>query len=311
MQVATQLKWLGHSLSFRCGISAMMARRQRVARIIMYHGIAEESAASFRAQMLYLARHFRVVSLDRMVRGLADGVVPGRHEIVLTFDDGLRNNLVVVYPVLQELEIPATFFVCPGLLGSGQWLWNHEVRCRLQALTDSQFAVLSARLGLLCGSPEAVVGWMKTIPTAQRLHAEHMLREATPEFIPANGQKEAYDIMDWEQLRALDTELITVGSHTLTHPILTVLEEDQLEFELIESRRRLEQELQRPVQYFCYPNGSHDRRVRHAVARHYRAAVTTQSGTVRPSNHDLHLLPRIPSTSDPALMAWRLHRPDA
>jgi peptidoglycan/xylan/chitin deacetylase (PgdA/CDA1 family) len=310
LQVATQLKWLGHSLSFRCGLSAMMARRQRCARIIMYHGIAEESAAPFRAQMLYLARHFRVISLDRMVRRL-DRAAPSPHEIVLTFDDGLRNNLFVVYPVLQELGIPATFFVCPGLVGSGQWLWNHEVRCRLQALTESKFSALTARLGLVCRSAEAVVEWMKTIPTAQRLQAEQILREATPEFIPANDQKQAYDIMDWEQLRALDPELITIGSHTLTHAILTVLEEDQLEFELIESRRLLEQELQRPVQYFCYPNGSHDRRVRHAVARHYRAAVTTESGTVRPSNHDVHLLPRIPSTSDAALMAWRLHRPDA
>jgi peptidoglycan/xylan/chitin deacetylase (PgdA/CDA1 family) len=306
-----QLKWLGHSLSFRCGLSAMMARRQRCARIIMYHGIAEESAASFRAQMFYLARHFRVISLDRMVRSLMERALPKAHEIVLTFDDGLRNNLVLAYPVLQELEIPATFFVCPGLLGSGQWLWNHEVRCRLQALTESKFSALTTRMGLMCRSAEAVVEWMKAIPTARRLQAEQMLREATPEFIPANGQKQAYDIMDWEQLRALDPELITIGSHTLTHPILTVLEEDQLEFELIESRRRLEQELQRPVQYFCYPNGSHDHRVRQAVARHYRAAVTTESGTVRPSNHDLHLLPRIPSASDPALMAWRLHRPDA
>src|SRR5262249_34469816 len=98
---------------------------------------------------------------------------------------------------------------------------------------------------------------------------------------------------------------------TLTHSILNVLDEEQIEFELVESRRRLQQELKRPVHYFCYPNGSHDRRVHEAVARNYRAAVTTENGTVRPCGHDLHLLPRIPSAHDPALMAWRLHRPAA
>lgn len=311
MQVATQLKWIGHSISFRSGLSAIVARRQRCTRIIMYHGIPEEGAASFRVQMQYLARHFRVVSLERMVRSLTNPAGPSPNEIVLTFDDGLRNNSTVVCPVLQELRIPAAFFVCPGLLGTGRWLWNHEVRCRLQSLTHPNLVALTARLGFACGSVEGFVEWMKTLAISRRLRVEEAIRETTPEFTPTEKQKQAYDIMDWQQLRSLDPELVTIGSHTFTHPILTVLSEEQIEFELVESRRRLEKELGRPVEYFCYPNGSHDHRVRQAVARHYKAAVTTDSGIVGLRGHELHLLPRIPSADDPALMAWRLHRPGA
>jgi peptidoglycan/xylan/chitin deacetylase (PgdA/CDA1 family) len=311
LQLATQLKSLGHSISFRSGISAIMALRQRCARIIMYHGIPVESATRFLAQMRYLARHFRVVSLGRIVECLAKSANPSPDEIVLTFDDGLRNHATVVYPVLRELGIPATFFVCPGIVGTGRWLWNHEARCRLQTLNQPKLTALAGHMAL-AGSPvENIVEWMKTLAPARRLQAEEMIREATPAFIPTEQQEHSYGIMDWEQLRSLNPQLITIGSHTLTHPILTVLEHRQIDFELVEGRRLLEQELQRPVEYFCYPNGSHDPRVRQAVATTYRAAVTTESGTVDGRSHDLHLLPRIPSAVDPALMAWRLYRPGA
>ena len=289
----------------------MIARRQRCARIIMYHGIPEKHAAGFRAQMHYFVRNFRVISLGKMVWDLVKRGDPGPPKIVLTFDDGLRNNLTVVYPVLRELSIPATFFVCPGLLEDGRWLWNHEARCRLQTLSEAQFAAFTAHLGLACGSVENAVEWMKTLPNAQRVRAEQLIRRSTRGFVPTHEQRQTYEIMDWEQLRSLDPRLVTIGSHTLTHPILTGLDDHQIELELVESRRLLEQRLQRPVEYFCYPNGSHDQRVQRAVARHYAAAVTTESGIVGERDHDLHLLPRIPGADDLAVMAWRLHRPGA
>ena len=68
----------------------------------MYHGVAQQSAQSLDEQLRYLIRHFKVVSLEAMLDRLANGSVPLAHEIVLTFDDGLRNNLTVVYPILRE-----------------------------------------------------------------------------------------------------------------------------------------------------------------------------------------------------------------
>lgn len=277
----------------------------------MYHGITEEDAPAFREQLSYLAHCFHVVPLDRTVDRLAQQTGPGADEIVLTFDDGLRNHLTVVYPILQELRLPATFFVCPGLLGTGRWLWNHEVRCRLEMLCRERLNELAGRLRITCRSAEEIVEWMKGLRPAARSQAEEAIKLALLEFAPTARQKQACDLMDWDDLLSLDPKLITVGSHTHTHSILTTLEAAQMEFELVESRRRLEQKLNRPAGYFCYPNGAHDARVREAVKRIYRAAVTTECGLVGGNGHDLHLLPRIPSAESPALMAWRLHRPGA
>jgi peptidoglycan/xylan/chitin deacetylase (PgdA/CDA1 family) len=118
--------------------------------------------------------------------------------------------------------------------------------------------------------------------------------------------------MSWDDLRSLDSDLVTVGSHTLSHPILTTLNAEEIEAEILESRRCLEQKLARKVDFFCYPNGAYDKRVYQLVQKTYRAAVTTESGVIDGiQGLDVHRLPRIPSAESAALTAWRLHRPEA
>jgi len=278
----------------------------------MYHGVPPEGAQTLAAQLRYLARNFKVVSLETLVNRLANDGHPIANEIVLTFDDGLRNNLTVVYPILRELNIPATFFVCPALIEDGGWLWNHEVRCRLQKLPAPALAELRMKLLSAGTSVDGIVEWMKTLRLSRRHQCEALVRQATPDFRPTPGQQASFDIMNWDDVLSLDRRLITVGSHTMSHPILTTLSDQEIELELLESRCRLEERLQRPVDFFCYPNGSYDKRVYQAVRKAYRAAVTTESGMVDGrENFDLHRLPRIPSAESAALTAWRLHRPEA
>ncbi len=278
----------------------------------MYHGVTPQGAQALAEQLHYLVRHFKVVSLETMVDRLANGSFPLAHEIVLTFDDGLRNNLTVVYPILRQLQVPATMFVCPALVESGEWLWNHEMRCRMQTLAAPGLAELRMKLLAPGTSVDAIIEWMKTLRLQQRRMAEATIRQATAGFQPTATQHEAFDVMDWDDLRSLDCNLITVESHTLSHPILTTLSGEEIEAEILESRRCLEQRLERKVDFFCYPNGAYDKRAYQSVQKAYRAAVTTESGVLEGSQGlDLHRLPRIPSAESAALTAWRLHRPEA
>jgi peptidoglycan/xylan/chitin deacetylase (PgdA/CDA1 family) len=312
LSVTTELKSFGHAISFRSGLSSVIARRQGCGRILMYHGVARQGAGELAAQLRYLARHFKVVSLGTILDRIMNGSYPLADEIVLTFDDGLRNNLTVVYPILRELQLPATMFVCPALVESGEWLWNHEMRCRLQMLAIPDLAELRMKLLTHGNTVDAIIEWMKTLPLQQRRMAEAIIRQATAAFQPTAAQKEAFDVMNWNDLRSLDCDLITVGSHTLSHPILTKLSGQEIEAEILESRRCLEQRLERKVDLFCYPNGAYDRRAYQLVQKTYRAAVTTETGVIDGTDGlDVHRLPRIPSAENAALTAWRLHRPEA
>jgi len=300
-------------MAYRTGLAWRLARRAQRTRIVMLHGVGGPAhpAAALDAQLGWLARHFRVVPLAEIVQRVESGEAPEGDEVALTFDDGLRNNARVVAPMLARHRTPATFFVCPALIETGRWLWNHEVRARLGTLGTDERAVLAGRLAEGPGPAStvpALVAWMKTLAPEARQAAEELVRAATPGFVADEPLATEYDVMSEAELRALDPEWITIGSHTLTHPILTTVDDARLEREVRESRERLEASLDRLVEFFCYPDGGEDERVRRVAASHYRAAVTTLPATI-PLDADPHRLPRIGAAAHPAEFAWRMYRP--
>lgn len=298
------------SVAHMTGASLMRAKSLATGRIIKLHGVGDDdySAEQFEAQLQFLARHFSIVTIDEMVETIEAGK-SAKDQIVLTFDDGLRNNLTVAYPILQRLKIPATFFVCPGLIENRRWLWTHETRARLKFIGSKQKEIFS-RWNATSSNIEQFVEWMKRLPHKKREEVETDLRGCSSGFQPMKEQKNKYDLMTWNEIRSLDSDLITIGSHTVSHPILSKITPEELYFEVAASQNQLEKNLGRIVDYFCYPNGSLNENVIDEVRKVYRAAVTTEVGFVTPSSKLLQL-PRIGITEKTSLLAWRLHRPTA
>jgi peptidoglycan/xylan/chitin deacetylase (PgdA/CDA1 family) len=254
-------------------------------RILMYHGTPRRDALALERQLRLVSLAFPVVPLDALMAGKN-----GRARVALTFDDGLRSNIEVGYPILRKLGLSATFFVCPGLIDRGQWLWNHEARQRLLSLQQPDLEELATLLGAPT-SVEAFVEWLKTLKIAARRRVEQQIRNATPDFKPSAEQREEFDLASWQELERLDPSVVTIGSHTMTHPILTSLSAEETEAETRDSRMALEQRLERPVSLFCYPNGELNDGALASARRHYRSAVTTDVGRLE-GQVDPHRLPR-------------------
>ena len=306
---------IAHRLAWTTGWSTRRAKRLGQMRILMLHGVGDRafSGEDFERVLVYLERHFEIVSLAELIHRTVSRLRIQGREIALTFDDGLRNNATVAYPLLREMGLPATFFVCPGLVDEGRWLWNHEVRARLDSVEKRVCARIRDSLGFeapVRGESEvdAVVAGMKALELPRRQRLEAAIRKETSEFAALPVHRRAYDVLGWSEIRQLDPKLITIGSHTLTHPILPTLEDADLETEIRDSKQRLEQVLRREVEFFCYPNGERDARARALVADTYRAAVTTVPGTVT-VGADLQGLPRIGVSPARPTLAWRLARP--
>src|SRR5215217_9362353 len=108
----------------------------------MYHGTPRSDAAALERQLRIVSLAFPVVPLQELA-----GTSAGRPRVALTFDDGLRSNVDVAYPILRKLGLSATFYVCPGLIDGEQWLWNHEARQRLLTLDVVTLQTVAAALG--------------------------------------------------------------------------------------------------------------------------------------------------------------------
>jgi peptidoglycan/xylan/chitin deacetylase (PgdA/CDA1 family) len=282
-------------------------RRTGEDAIFLCHGTPRHNADWLERQLRYLRRAFTIVPLAAFAASIGAPRDAGRgRRAAIIFDDGLRNNVVVAYPMLRALGVPATFFVCPGLIEERRWLWTHEARRRLQfaarPLRDTLAADLDAPAEV-----EAFVQWMKEIDFARRLLVEAKLRQATADFVPSEADHEAFDLADWHELRALDTSIVTIGSHSMTHPILPSLSAAGIDAELRDSRRMIEAKLARPVEFFSYPNDDVDEVTLACARRYYRAAVLCDS----PTGSDPHRMPCRHLPSGVLALAWRVNHQGA
>jgi peptidoglycan/xylan/chitin deacetylase (PgdA/CDA1 family) len=289
------------AVAYWSGAAGRTLREDGRARILMLHGTPRRWAALIERVLVYVKRQFDVVPLAALASGRADVARP----LAITFDDGLRNNVQVAYPMLERLGLTATFFVCPQLTDERAWIWSQEMRQRLLRL-DSL-----CDLSLATGGPREVepfVTWMKTLAPSRRREVEAKVRKATPNFAATAAERHEFELAHWEELRALDPRVATIGSHTLTHPILPSLDAGEVEVEVAQSRRLIEERLDREADLFAYPNGDSDAQVHACVRRHYRAAVTVEEGCVD-AGCDRHLLPRINVPAGVLRLALALHRP--
>jgi peptidoglycan/xylan/chitin deacetylase (PgdA/CDA1 family) len=273
--------------------------------IFLCHGTPRRSAARLERQLRYLRRVFTLVPLAEVAASIGAAQLPGRRRrAAIVFDDGLRSNVHVAYPILRALGIPATFFVCPGLIEERSWLWTHEARQRLQFAAPRLRGELARELSAPA-EVEAFVDWMKGLDFPRRTRVEATLKHATAAFVPSEPDREAFDLAGWGELRQLDPAIVTVGSHTMTHPILPSMSAAEIEAELRDSRRMIEARLAGPAEFFSYPNGDFDERTLASVRRYYRAAVSSSAET----RLDPHLMPNVHLPRGVLSLAWRLNHP--
>ena len=150
---------------------------------------------------------------------------------------------------------------------------------------------------------------LKSRPNGERLEILENLRASSPEPGYQRWMREKYEIMNRDELMALP-ELIEIGSHTRTHPMLPLLDDEAARDEIEGSREILSEMLGKPVTSFCYPNGRMSPRDRSIVKRTYRVAVTVNEGFARRGD-PLHVINRIPAADNMTDHVLRLLRATA
>ena len=202
---------------------------------------------------------------------------------------------------------PATIFAVTDFVDRKAWLWTDKMRFLMGRARAAEFETTIAcrRLKLELGNDAAarreaasrLNAVLKTLPDETK--EETIVRIASslhidlPDLPPSE-----FSSATWSELREMETAGLEIGSHTLTHPILTKVNQNRLDRELNESRSRLEFMLGHRVEQFCYPNGAYDARVDQAVAAAgYRCVVTTKRG-MNNRRCDLLALRRIHSDLD-------------
>jgi len=307
---------------YRLGPGLRLSRRRGPsARIFIYHRVNDDhdpffpaiSTKLFEQTMRYVSRHYKVVAMPDLIRHLDDG--PAESVVAVTFDDGYRDNCENAFPILQRYGLPATIFLTTGTMDRDDPIWFEQLALAIKKTPREHvdleidiprrfwFRTLAERLR----ANESIFGLLRDLPDEERRQwlSVIMNQLGVPDDRERRGR-----MLSWDQARYMNRHGVDFGGHTVTHPFLSRLTRENAWWEVSECKRRIETELQRPVETFAYPNGREKdyepwgNEIMRGAG--YKAAVTTIWGMNYSSTDRMRLRRGGPWETTEALFAYKL-----
>ena len=229
--------------------------------ILIYHQVIaqadpmrpnEPTAEVFDWQMQLISRYFTPLSLDDALMHLKQDTLPA-NAICVTFDDGYLNNLTIAQPILAKYQIPATVYVATAF-SDGTNMWNDRI---IHLFADTSRAQLQLDneqlpLGDITQRRALAQQWLKKL---KYLQPDERLNKIIQFYQQNNASEQSPLMMTPEQVKQLSDSGVTIGAHTVNHPILKVLHAEQQLAEMQQAKQQLESWIGKPVSHFAYPNG--------------------------------------------------------
>lgn len=255
------------------GINQKISNRStNTGLVIMYHGITKInsnwfsprhlSQEQFEEHILYLKKHFEIVSIDELVNH-ADVSPISKKRIAITFDDGYVNNLTVALPIIEKYEIPVTFFVS-GICAepvTKSYLFPDLIQALMNQKQDVLKDVYN-EMGLQTEKGD-FYSIAKLFDFEQRKQFESLLQKKLncDEFMNTINP-EIWRILSPSELQHFaKSKWVTIGSHGYNHFLLGEISEEQCMNELSKSKQALETCIGKPIHYLAYPDGNYSKRV--------------------------------------------------
>lgn len=309
--------------------------------VVTYHGLLPtryqsddtfldntlESAASFRSQLRLLKKHYNVISPDRFLRWLRYQEELPTRAVLLTCDDGLLNNLTTMLPILQEEECKCLFFVTGGSLGDcSEMLWHVELYLMLTQARGCRPQVdwRGTRIPAIPADPrERRTFWLELLKMLSRFNADErrtFLEDMTGcwgldrswkrRYLDDPVLRQRFQLLRAPELRQLADAGMTIGAHTLSHPILAEQSDELASSEIAHCRKAMETFLGKPVWVVAYPFGDPDsvgdRECRLAEVAGYECAFVNVGGALRRASYRFSL-PRIHVTADMSMAVYEAY----
>jgi len=298
--------------------------------ILRYHSVLEDpekfattigtdcihAAPIFERHMKLLAQRFNPISMDDVLAFLEGGKTPPRRAVVVTLDDGFKDNFQIAAPILDRLGVPATFYVLVDSVDRSTAPWYCRLRhmfftSRGATWTDRSTGTIHKlksaedRHTAFLAATDFCAGSSLSVREEYMRHAEEAL---DPKPFPAESEL----MMTWDEARTLIKSGHIVGAHTMTHPNLAHIRTEDARSELDDSKRKMQNVLGQSIRHFSYPHPAlnpnwNETTLRLTAELGYSTAVTTVCGAVRKGANPL-TLPRTYVPRDELEFAWNVER---
>ena len=296
-----------------------LRRHRHDVTILMYHGFFEEDHADgleqygsrwceigdFKRQLNYLQRHANVISFERLVKHYQTGATLPNNAVVITMDDGYASNYRLAYPLLKQWDIPACIFVSSRFVEHREFLWPDRIEYSIWKTDSDELEIVidnkSIRYRLVdeqskIEAVDSIKQQLKPLCHRDRMSLIGQIEDNTGQTLSDQGETPALlEPLRWNEIGdMIESNLVSIGSHTVRHPNLTTCTDEQLRDELVDSKALIAQRTGKACSLFCYPGGAYNARVkRFTEEAGYHCAVAIGGAFEKRDQTDLFELKRV------------------
>jgi peptidoglycan/xylan/chitin deacetylase (PgdA/CDA1 family) len=250
--------------------------------VLMYHGISADDEelhswtlvkkSQFEKQIVFLKNHFKIISIDKLdINNLKDNEKP---KLIVTFDDGYKNNLAYALPLLEKYNVPATIYICTEAVQNSKLFWwdkiiliillqkIKKINLYKYGLKDYEFNHHKSAKAIW----EDIQKLLEDLKKLQPIDRQIIIDKLTG----SNFEKNNYTFSPFNVLTPMEvskiskSELITIGSHSHCHNILTQIPYESVEESIKTSINLLEKWTGKHIEHLTQLSGL--RQNRHPVA---------------------------------------------
>lgn len=234
--------------------------------ILYYHGIVEDShfkkingpnkhlfvkKSAFIEQMNYLKNNnIDVISIENLHKLKFK---PSRYSVVLTFDDGYKDNIKIVYPILKKKKFPFIIYLVPKILKGETWVWWLELWNLINKYKEIKINKKKIKLNSLELKEKFFIKIKKKIKLLKIKDQKKLLKNIF-KLKAINSQKKLF-LNKKDVQKLLKDDLVTIGSHTNDHLSLKNFKKNIVIKQLSESKKYLEKTFNIKIKHFSYPYG--------------------------------------------------------
>jgi peptidoglycan/xylan/chitin deacetylase (PgdA/CDA1 family) len=274
----------------------------------------------FEKQIGFLRRHREIISLDELYEAIASGRGGDPRQVVLTFDDGYRNNARVVAPMLKAYGLPFAIFISTRHISEGRRFATYCIRAAVFYAEKKSIYMPGMQQGFDLTSRESRRAASAAITAAAKKAPQALLDQIVAECIghvPAdlwaelNACFSSDEPMSWQEVVATHHMGATIGSHCHDHCILHANQPAGQAFSQLQKSKELIEKYVAECRYLAYPNGTtadiSPEAYSAAKAAGYRMSFSTIEGEIIPEV-DCHFAPRISADPDYEEFCYSLSR---
>jgi len=228
--------------------------------VILDPAMISATPEDFARQMQYLSNNYNVISMRDFIAAVQNRAVLPKRPVLITFDDAYHDFIEYAWPVLKRFKLPATVFVSTAYAAKPEELfWWDKISNAFLNTTRNKIDMAPLGLLMLTNTAERrknlkkVQNYLKTL--------DHNIAMSLVDELCSSlkGRKAEIKVsLDWDELRQLHSQGVTLGAHTRTHPILTRISAEDARKEIIGSQNDLERQTGDVLPVFCYPNGNYN-----------------------------------------------------